>query len=72
MKGNLDALNERLDKIIQLLAYEYVDQDATIKENVEALHPFGFSNERLAQLIGTTEKTVAARKSELRDEGRID
>lgn len=63
---------DRLDTIIYILASEYVDPEATIAENIVSLDRFEFSNQELADLIGTTKGTVKTTKTELRSEGRID
>lgn len=67
-----EEIIDRLDKIIYILASDYVDPEATIAENIETLDRFEFSNQELADLIGTTVGTVESRKSELRSEGRIE
>lgn len=67
-----EEIIERLDKIIYILASDYVDPEATIAENIVTLYRFGFSNQELADLLGTTEGTIKTTKSELRSEGRIE
>ena len=71
-KDILESIDNRLKYLLKLQAKENFDEEATIKQKVKQLHPMGFSNQEMADIIGTTSKTVAARKSDLKSEDKIE
>lgn len=56
-------IESKLDLIISLLA-KIVIQDKSKTEAIELLDEIGFENKHIAQLVGSTAKSVSVRKAE--------
>lgn len=68
----LRSIDQRLKWILQLQVKEHFDEDLTVKQQVRELNKMGFSNQEMAEVIGTTKNTVSKEKSILRKEGEIE
>lgn len=71
-KELLKSIDDRLKHLLRLQAMEQLENDATVKEKVRQLHPMGFSNQEMAEIIGTTSGTVSNYKSELNKEDEVE
>lgn len=67
----LKRIDERLKWILALQVRNGFDEGLSKKEMVEELHPFGFTNAEIAEIINSSEGSVRKYKSMLKDEGRL-
>jgi CRP-like cAMP-binding protein len=68
----LQSIDRRLKWILYLQVKDHFDEELTVKEKVKELNKMGFSNQEMAEVIGTTKNTVSKEKSILRKEGEIE
>jgi transcriptional regulator len=65
---SFENLAKRLDVIISILIKEREDE-MTITAGVSLLKSFGLSNSEIANILGTTKRTVEVTSSRLRKQG---
>lgn len=71
-KKLLESIDNRLKWLLQLCVEEQFDDGATNKEKVKLLYQMGFSNQEMAEVVGTSASSIRGTVSTLRDEGKID
>lgn len=71
-KELLESIDNRLKWLLQLRVKEQFDDGATNKEKVKLLHQMGFSNQEMAEVVGTSANSIRGTVSALRDDGDID
>jgi hypothetical protein len=71
-KELLESIDNRLKWLLQLRVEEQFDDGATNKEKVKLLYQMGFSNQEMAEVVGTSASSIRGSVSTLRDEGEID
>lgn len=59
MEQDIAAINEKLDRIIRLLALNSIKPDQSVKEKALALSSVGLAPKEIADLIGTTAHSVS-------------
>lgn len=68
-KEDLKSINRRLDTIIAILLNQTAFQEKTLKEKIQQLVSFGYDNNEIANMLGTTYSMVAKERS-LKKRGR--
>ena len=71
-KELLESIDNRLKWLLQLRVEEQFDDGATNKEKVKLLYQMGFSNQEMAEVVGTSASSIRGTVSTLRDDGEID
>lgn len=71
-KELLESIDNRLKWLLQLRVEEQFDEGATNKEKVKLLYQMGFSNQEMAEVVGTSTSSIRGTVSTLRDEGEIE
>jgi len=71
-KELLESIDNRLKWLLQLRVEEQLDDGATNKEKAKLLYQMGFSNQEMAEVVGTSASSIRGTVSTLRDEGEID
>lgn len=71
-KELLESIDNRLKWLLQLRVEEQFDDGATNREKVKLLYQMGFSNQEMAEVVGTSASSIRGTVSTLRDEGEID
>jgi len=71
-KELLESIDNRLKWLLQLRVEEQFDDGATNKEKVKLLYQMGFSNQEMAEVVGTSDSSIRGTVSTLRDDGVID
>jgi DNA-directed RNA polymerase specialized sigma24 family protein len=71
-KELLKSIDNRLKWLLQLRAEERLEEEDTNKQKVKILYQMGFSNQEMAQIIGTSPGSVRGTVSKLKDEKKID
>jgi len=59
MEQEIGEINEKLDRIVRLLALSSIKPDQSVKEKALALSSVGFAPKEIADLIGTTAHSVS-------------
>lgn len=68
----LENIDTHLKWLLTLRIEEHFDDEPTNEEKVELLHKIGFSNDEMADIVGTTIGSIRATKSNLRNKGVIE
>jgi DNA-directed RNA polymerase specialized sigma24 family protein len=68
----LESIDHRLKMLLRLQVEDKLEDMDTNKEQVRVLHEMGFSNQEMAEMIGTSAGSVRASLSSLREDGEID
>lgn len=71
-KELLESIDNRLKWLLQLGIDDQFDDDATNKEKVKMLYQMGFSNEEMAEIVGTSEGSIRGSLHSLRSDGEIE
>lgn len=71
-KELLESIDNRLKWLLRFRVDEQFDDGATNKEKVKLLYRMGFSNQEMAEVVGTSGSSIRGTVSTLRDEGEID
>jgi len=71
-KELLESIDNRLKWLLQLRVEEQFDDGATNKEKVKLLYQMGFSDQEMAEVVGTSESSIRGTVSTLRDDEEID
>lgn len=71
-KAVLESIDNRLKWLLQLRVEEQFDDSATNQEKIRMLYQMGFSNQEMAEVVGTSEGSVRGTLSTLRSRGEID
>lgn len=67
----LNSIDNRLKWLLQLRVEEQFDDSATNQEKIRMLYQMGFSNQEMAEVVGTSEGSIRGTISKLRKEGEI-
>ena len=67
----LEEINDKLDKIVRLLAQGLLKDMKFQKEKILMLYSIGYRPLEIAQLLGTSSNTVNVTLSEARKEGMV-
>ena len=59
MEQDIAAINEKLDRIVRLLALNSIKPDQSVKDKAIALSSVGLSPKEIASLLGTTRNTIS-------------
>lgn len=68
----LRSIDTRLKWLLQLEIEDHFDEGATNQEKIGKLYQMGFSNQEMAEIVGTSEGSVRGTISKLRKEGEIE
>lgn len=71
-KDLLRSIDNRLKWLLQLHIEEEFKDGATNREKVNLLYQMGFSNQEMAEVVGTSASSIRGTVSTLRDQGEID
>jgi hypothetical protein len=71
-KELLESIDDRLKWLLRFRVEEQFDDDATNKEKVKLLYRMGFSNQEMAEVVGTSASSIRGTVSTLREEGEIE
>ena len=69
-KNEIQGLNKRLDAIIAILLNQTKVQEETLKEKILRLVTYGFENQEIANILGTTPGLVAKERSLFKKGGK--
>lgn len=69
---HLENIDNRLKWLLTLRIEEHFDDESTNEERVELLHKIGFSNDEMADMVGTSSDSIRATLSNLRAKGVIE
>lgn len=76
MSSDTDDLLRSIDACLKLLLRlkigEPFGEDATNRDKVKVLYQLGFDTAGMADVMGTTEGSIRATKSDLRSDGEIE
>lgn len=71
-KELLESIDNQMKWLLRFRVEEQFDDGATNKEKVKLLYQMGFSNQEMAEMVGTSTSSIRGTVSTLRDEGEID
>jgi CRP-like cAMP-binding protein len=71
-KELLRSIDARLEALLRLRLENHFDDDASTRDKAKLLNKMDFSNQEMAEIIGTTPNTISTTLSRLRKEGEID
>lgn len=68
--AGIAAINEKLDRIVRLLALSAIRSEQSIKEKAVALNNAGLSTRDIADVIGTTAHSISQTLSAAKKSGK--
>ena len=71
-KEMLESIDNRLKWLLRFRVEEQFGDGATNKEKVKLLYQMGFSNQEMAEVVGTSASSIRGTVSILRKEGKIE